>query len=135
MRQEIAHQLCSMQDEGIIHPSSSLWASSVEFVHEKDRSLRFCIADMKSGTVPLLHVDDVDDMLDQLSKYKCFSTLTSPQVTCRFKSIQVHKRRQHLLLILHHVAYPITARKALRSDRTGDIRGSMGFESFSCLPV
>ena len=42
-RQEIARQLHSMQDQGMIHPSSSPWASPVVLVRKKNRLLRFCI--------------------------------------------------------------------------------------------
>jgi len=77
-RQEIARQLRSMQDQGVIHPSCSPWASPVVLVHKKDGSPRFCIdyrdlnAVMKSDMFPLPHVDD---MLDQLGKSKFFSML------------------------------------------------------------
>ena len=72
-RQEIACQLCSMQDQGVIHPSSSPCASPVVLVRKKDGSLRFCVDSQdlnsvtKSDTFPL---PCVDDLLDQLGKSK-----------------------------------------------------------------
>ena len=75
-RQEIACQLHSMQDQGVIHPLSGPWASPVVLVHKKDGFLRFCMDywDLNSvmKSFPLLHVDD---LLDQLGKSKLFSTL------------------------------------------------------------
>ena len=77
-RQEIARQLRLMQDQGVVHPSSSPWASPVVLVRKKDGSLRFCVdywnlnSVTKSDIFPLPRVDD---LLDQLSKSKFFSTL------------------------------------------------------------
>ena len=82
-RKEIAHQLRSMQDQGVIQPSSSPWASPVILVRKKDGSLRFCIdyrnlnSVTKGDTFPL---PQIDDMLDQLGKSKFFSTLDSFQL-------------------------------------------------------
>ena len=42
-QQEIAAQLSKMQDEGVIQPSNSLWASPVVLVRKRDGSLRFCV--------------------------------------------------------------------------------------------
>ena len=42
-RQEIATQLQQMQDQNVIYPSDSPWASPVVLVWEKDYSLHFCI--------------------------------------------------------------------------------------------
>ena len=43
VREEIARQLNQMQQQGVINPSSSPWASPVVFVRKKDGPLRFCI--------------------------------------------------------------------------------------------
>ena len=67
-----------MQEQGIIYPSSSSWASPVVLVWKKDGSLQFCIdyrqlnSVTKSDTFPLPRTDDV---LDQLGESKYFSTL------------------------------------------------------------
>ena len=77
-RQEIARQLCFMQDQEVIYPSSSPWASPMVLVHKNDRSLRFCLdyrdlnSVTKSDTFPL---PLFDDMIDQLGRLKFFSTL------------------------------------------------------------
>ena len=42
-KQEIATQLQKMQDQGVIQPSSSPWASPVVLVCKKDGTIRFCI--------------------------------------------------------------------------------------------
>ena len=77
-REEIARQLRSMQNQGVIYSSSSPWESPIVLVHKNDGSLRFYIdyrnlnSVTKSDTFPLPRVDD---MLDQLGKSKFFSTL------------------------------------------------------------
>jgi len=89
----------SMQDQGVVHPSSSPWASLVVLVHKKDGSLRFCIDNcnlnsvMKSDTFPLTHVDN---MLDQLGKYKFFFTL---DLALGYWQVQVHPGSQKKILI------------------------------------
>ena len=81
-RQEIARQLRSMQDQGVIYSSSSPWACPMVLVHKNDRSLRFCLdyCDLnsitKSDTFPLLLFDD---MLDQLE----IIVLLHPRPCCR----------------------------------------------------
>ena len=55
-RQEIARQLCSMQDQGVIHPSSSPWASPVVVVRKKDGSLRFCMDYRDLNSVTKIHI-------------------------------------------------------------------------------
>ena len=89
-RQEIARQLKVMQDQGIIYPSSSPWASPVVLVKKKDGSLRFCVdyrhlnSVTKSDTFPLPRIDD---LLDQLGKAKYFSTL---DLASGYWQVQVH---------------------------------------------
>ena len=89
-RKEIAHQLRSMQDQGVIRPSSSPWASPVVLVRKKDGSLRFCIdyrnlnSVTKGDTFPLPRIDD---MLDQVGKSKFFSTL---DLAAGYWQVQVH---------------------------------------------
>jgi len=67
-----------MQQQGVIEPSNSPWASPVVLVCKKDRSLQFCIDYRKlnkvtrkdSSTLPR-----VNDLLDSLSDAQWFSTL------------------------------------------------------------
>ena len=42
-RREVADQLQKMQEQGVIRPSSSPWASPIVLVRKKDGSMRFCI--------------------------------------------------------------------------------------------
>ena len=78
VRQEVAKQLKNMQQNGVIQPSHSPWSSPVVMVRKKDGSHRFCVdyrglnAVTKADTFPLPRIDD---LLDQLSKAKYFSTL------------------------------------------------------------
>jgi len=43
VRQEVAKQLKSMQQKGVIQPSRSPWSSPVVMVRKKDGSHRFCV--------------------------------------------------------------------------------------------
>ena len=90
VRGEVARQLREMQENGVISPSSSPWASPVVLVRKKDGSLRFCIdyrelnSLTKADTFPLPRIDD---LLDQLDKAKYFSTL---DLASGFWQVRVH---------------------------------------------
>ena len=43
VRQEVTRQLKNMQEQKIVQPSNSQWASPIMFVRKKDGSLRFCV--------------------------------------------------------------------------------------------
>ena len=74
----MACQLMRMQEQGVIQPSSSPWASPIVLVRKKDGTLRICVdyrhlnSVTKSDTFPLPRIDD---LLDQLGSAKCFTTL------------------------------------------------------------
>ena len=78
VRQEVARQLSSMQEAGVIEPSNSPWSSPVVMVRKKDGSLRFCVdyrelnKVTRKDTFPLPRVDD---LLDQIGQSKYFTTL------------------------------------------------------------
>ena len=77
-RKEIAQQLRTMQEQGVIQESSSPWASLVVLVRKKDGSLRFCIdyRQLNAVTKTDLHpLPRIDDLLDQLGRSKYFSML------------------------------------------------------------
>jgi hypothetical protein len=87
-RQEIAKQLHKMQDQGVIEPSYSPWASPVVLVRKKDGSLRFCIdfRHLNSVTRTNSHPSPrIDDLLDQLGKARYFSTLDLASVYWQVK--------------------------------------------------
>ena len=77
-RQEIARLLSEMQRNRVIQPSNSPWASPVVLVKKRDGTNRFCVdyralnAVMKTDSFPLPRIED---LLDQLSESKYFSTL------------------------------------------------------------
>ncbi|XP_065908993.1 uncharacterized protein [Dysidea avara] len=77
-RQEIADQLNKMQQNNVIQPSESPWASPVVLVRKRDGTLRFCVdyRALNSLTKPdLFPLPRINDLLDQLGKSKYFSTL------------------------------------------------------------
>ena len=90
VRGEVARQLREMQENGVISPSSSPWASPVVLVRKKDGTLRFCIdyrelnSVTKADTFPLPRIDD---LLDQLNNAEYFSTL---DLASGFWQVQVH---------------------------------------------
>jgi hypothetical protein len=92
VRQEVARQLKNMQEEGVISPSSSPWASPVVLVRKKNGSHRFCVdyrnlnAVTKRDRYPLPRVDD---LLDQMQKAQYFTTL---DLSAGYWQIRVHKK-------------------------------------------
>ena len=105
-RQEIATQLKQMQDQNVIYPSDSPWASPVVLVRKKDGSLRFCIdycglnSVTKSDTFPLPRIDN---LLDQLGKAKYFSTL---DLAAGYWQVQLHPdSRAKSVFVTHQGLY------------------------------
>ena len=71
VRQEVSRQLKKMQEDGVIQPSSSPWASPIVMVRKKDGSFRFCIDYRQLNEVTKLDtypLPRVDDLLDQLGE-------------------------------------------------------------------
>ncbi|GFT76153.1 retrovirus-related Pol polyprotein from transposon 17.6 [Trichonephila clavipes] len=77
-QEEVGTLLREMQENDIIEPSLSPWASPIVLVRKKDGSTRFCVDYRKLNDVtkkdsyPLPRIDDT---LDTLSGHKWFSTL------------------------------------------------------------
>ena len=94
LRQEVARQLRSMQENRVIQPSKSPWASPVVLVKKRDGSHRFCVdyrrlnAVTKSDNFPLPRIEDLLDLLGQ-SKY--FSTI---HLASGFWQIRMHPQSQ-----------------------------------------
>ena len=69
-RDTIKQMVDEMQEQGIVQPSKSPWASPVVLVPKKDGSLRFCIDFRKLNSVtrkdvyPLMRIDDIFDTLN-----------------------------------------------------------------------
>ena len=76
-KQEVARQIQSIQEAGVIQPSNSPWASPIVLVRKKDGTYRCCVdyrelnAVTKPDSYPLPRIDD---LLDQLGDTKFFST-------------------------------------------------------------
>ena len=94
VRREVARQLEAMQNEGVIQPSRSPWASPVVLVRKKDGTHRFCVdyrrlnSVTKADTYPLPRIDD---LLDQLGLAKYFTTL---DLAAGYWQIRVHQGSQ-----------------------------------------
>ena len=79
-REKISQMIAEMQDQGVIRPSLSPWASPVVLVPKKD--IRFCMdyrrlnAITKKDVYPLPRIDDI---LDALGKTGYFSSLDLAQ--------------------------------------------------------
>ena len=75
---EVSKLLDEMQQQGIIEPSCSPWASPIVLVRKKDGSLRFCVDYRKLNKVTKKDsypLPRVDDLLDSLADAQWFSTL------------------------------------------------------------
>ena len=78
VRQEVAKQLAKMQEEGVIQPPSSPWASAIVLVRKKDGTLRICIDYRQLNSVTKLDtfpLPRIDNLLDQLGNAKYFTTI------------------------------------------------------------
>ncbi len=77
-RQRIATMVEAMQQQSVVQPSVSPWASPVVLVPKKDGSLRFCVDYRKLNSVTKKDVyplPRIDDILDALGGMKYFSSL------------------------------------------------------------
>ena len=77
-RERIAQLIREMQQQGIVKPSCSPWASPVVLVPKKDGSTRFCVDFRRLNRVTKKDVyplPRIDDILDTLAQAKYFSTL------------------------------------------------------------
>ncbi|GFY30892.1 retrovirus-related Pol polyprotein from transposon 17.6 [Trichonephila clavipes] len=99
-QEEVGTLLREMQENDIIEPSSSPWASSIVLVRKKDGSTRFCVDYLKLNDVtkkdsyPLPRIDDT---LDTLSGHKWFSTL---DLKSGYWQVELHpedREKQHSL--------------------------------------
>ena len=102
VRGEINVQLANMQAQGVIHPSTSPWASPVVLVRKKDGTLRFCVdyRALNMVTKPdVFPVPRIDDLLDQLGQYTIFSTL---DLAASYRQIKVHPDSQEKTAFTTH---------------------------------
>ncbi|GFY14138.1 hypothetical protein TNCV_3613271 [Trichonephila clavipes] len=99
-QEEVGTLLREMQENDIIEPSSSPWASPIVLVRKKDGSTRFCVDYRKLNDVtkkdsyPLPRIDDT---LDTLSGHKWFSIL---DLKSGYWQVEIHpedREKQHSL--------------------------------------
>ena len=77
-RDRIAKMVASMEEQGVVESSTSLWASPVVLVPKKDGQYRFCIDYRRLNCVTRKDVyplPRIDDILDTLGGMKFFSSL------------------------------------------------------------
>ena len=78
VRSEITRMVDDMLEAGMVQESSSPWASPIVLVRKKDGKLRFCMDYHRLNAVTRKDVyplPRIDDLLDQLSGKRIFSTL------------------------------------------------------------
>ena len=94
VRQEVSRQSGEMQNNGVIVPSKSPWASPVVLVKKRDGSHRFCVdyRSLNAVTTPdSFPLPRIDDLLDKLGKSRYFSTL---DLALGFWQIRMHPSSQ-----------------------------------------
>ena len=99
LRQELARQLQKMQEEGVIQPSSCPWASTIVLVRKKDGGLRICVDYRQLNSVTKLDtfpLPRIDDLLHQLGRAKCFTTLDLAAGYCQIRVVDDSERRRRL---------------------------------------
>ena len=100
--EEIARQLHQMQQQGVISPSTSPWASPVVLVRKKDGSLRFCIDFRKLNAITkpdVFPLPRIDDLSDQLGKSRYFSTL---DLAAGYWQVQMHSSSKEKTAFITH---------------------------------
>ena len=83
-----------MQEQGVIQPSQSPWASPIVLVQKKDGSIRFCIDYRKVNKVTRKDsypLPKVDDLLDSLAGAQWFSTL---DLASGYWQVEVHPQHR-----------------------------------------
>lgn len=81
LRHVVAQQLKDMQQQGVIEPSKSPWASPVVLVKKRDGTHRFCVdyRSLNSVTKPdSFPLPRIEDLLDILGQAKYFSSIDLP---------------------------------------------------------
>ncbi|GFU93878.1 hypothetical protein TNCV_1661021 [Trichonephila clavipes] len=122
-QEEVGTLLREMQENDIIEPSSSPWASPIVLVRKKDGSTRFCVDYRKLNDVtkkdsyPLPRIDDT---LDTLSGHKWFSTLDLRADTGKWRSIPKDREnsihfRPRTMAVQSHAVRALTMRQLLSS--------------------
>ena len=77
-RDVVKGELRSMQENGIMEPSTSEWAAPIVLVGKKDGSLRFCVDYRKLNDVSdadAYPMPRIDELIDRLGKARYISTL------------------------------------------------------------
>ena len=108
-RDRIAKMVASMEEQGVVEPSTSPWASPVVLVPKKDGQYRFCIDYHRLNSVTrkdVYHLPRINDILDTLGGMKFFSSL---DLTSGYWQIGMNdKSRAKFTFIIHRRLYEFT---------------------------
>lgn len=77
-RQTVSEMIDAMENQGVVQPSASPWASPVVLVPKKGGSLRFCVDYRRFNAITwkdIYPLPRVDDILDALGEARYFSSL------------------------------------------------------------
>ena len=102
VREEVARQLSEMQNNGVIEPSKSPWASPVVLLRNRNGTHRFCVdyralnSVTKQDSFPLPRIDE---LLDQLGDSKYFSTI---DLASGFWQIRMHPTAKEKTAFITH---------------------------------
>ena len=94
--------LCEMQEQGVIEPCNSEWASNVVLVKKKDGSVRFCVDYRKLNLLTrkdAYPLHRIDRCLDTLSGSSWFSTF---DLRSGFHQVKVHPKDVNKTTFISH---------------------------------
>ncbi len=106
VRQEVSRQLKKTQEEGIVQPFHSPWASPIVMVRKKDGSHRFCVDYRQLNAVTKLDTYPYQEWMI------CWTNLENPGSSLLFTTVDTcggSKRRIKLLNRLGICSSPETA--------------------------
>ena len=101
-RKEMLKLVNDILQHNIIERSSSPWSSPVVLVKKKDGQLQFCVDYRRINAITLKDVFPmpcIDDMLDQLSGKKVYSTLNGYQWK------RPHAAKPHLIHVMGYISF------------------------------
>ena len=80
-----------MEEQEVIQPSKTLWASPIVLVAKKDGTTHFCVDYRKQNAISKMDVyplPRIDDSLDLLSEQQFFTTLDLASGCCQVQMVE-----------------------------------------------